>query len=75
MWNRYDQLVSKRENETLTGAEFEELKSLTDNLEQQNVRRIHALAKLAALRNKSLDMMMKELQIEPHNRLDRGSRQ
>jgi len=67
-WDRYDSLISKREDGTLMPGELQELKGLTDRLEEQNVRRIEALVKLARLRNMSLEALMDELQIKPHQR-------
>ena len=67
MWSRYGRLVAKREDKTLTPAELKELKSLTNELEERNVRRIKALVRLAALRNKSLDALMNEPRIRPHS--------
>ena len=70
-WDHYDGLILKRENGTITPAELEELKGLTDQLESQNVRRMEALIKLARLRGTSLESLMDELQIKPHKRRNR----
>ncbi|HXE53832.1 MAG TPA: hypothetical protein VN541_12495 [Tepidisphaeraceae bacterium] len=67
-WDRYDLLIGKRENETLTAKELDELRGLTDELEAANVRRIEALTRLARLRNTTLQAIMDELQIKPHQR-------
>lgn len=67
-WTRYDELVSRRENEILTPQEHQELISLTNQVEQRNVGRIESLAKLARLRNTSLDAIIRELGIKPRSR-------
>ncbi|HSZ54142.1 MAG TPA: hypothetical protein VK797_00665 [Tepidisphaeraceae bacterium] len=67
-WDRYDSLISKRENLTLTPPELDELRALTEQLETQNVRRIDALVELARLRDTTLEALMDALQIKPHER-------
>jgi hypothetical protein len=68
VWNRFDALTAKRQRGTLTRDELEELTGLSDQLEEQNVRRIETLLRLASLRNTSLEALMDELQIKPHAR-------
>jgi hypothetical protein len=67
-WNRYDSLIAKREERTLTATELDELKGLTEQLEKNNLRRIEALVKLARMRNTNLEALMDQLQIKPHER-------
>jgi hypothetical protein len=67
-WDRYDDLVARREDETLTSEEFEELKALTNQIEEQNVHRIQALIELARVRNTTFEALMDELQIRPRQR-------
>lgn len=63
--NRFNKLVKKRQAETITAAELEELIGLTDESEALNVTRIEILAKLATAKNESLDKIMDELEIHP----------
>lgn len=64
-WERYDQLVGKRQAETLTPEELDELISLSDQIEAANVRRVKYLAELARLRNTSVSVLITELGIRP----------
>ncbi len=58
-------LVKKRQCETISEGEFEELSKLTDEGEERTLKRLKLLAKLATLKNKSLDEIMKILDIRP----------
>jgi len=58
---RYSVLVTKRDAETLTDAEYAELLTLTQQHEAYNVKRMQALADLAHLRGKSLSDIIQEL--------------
>jgi hypothetical protein len=64
-WERYDQLVGKRQAETLTPEELDELMALSDQIEAANVRRIKYLAGLSQLRNTRLSALIAELGIRP----------
>ncbi|HEY52605.1 MAG TPA: STAS/SEC14 domain-containing protein [Caldilineae bacterium] len=61
---RYDELAAKRQAETLTPGEHEELMHLTDQLDELNVHRLEYLAELARLRQTSLSVLMEDLGIE-----------
>lgn len=61
---RYDELAIKREAETLTAPEYDELLQLTDQIEQVDAERLRNLAELARLRKTSLDAIMAELDIK-----------
>ena len=61
---RYKKLIAKRQAETLTQQELGELLSMTDEMEAHSVTRLEALVQLAALRGTSLDLIMKELDIQ-----------
>jgi hypothetical protein len=61
--NRFDQLVAKRQADTITDEELEELIELTDQAEQLNADRVMALAQLAKARNQSLKQVMQTLGI------------
>jgi len=62
---RFDELVSKRQAETLTPDEHQELLDLTDQIEKSDARRVEYMAQLANLRGISLPTLMKELAIHP----------
>jgi hypothetical protein len=61
--NRFDQLVAKRQADTITDEELEELIELTDQAEQLNADRVMALVQLAKARNQSLKQVMQTLGI------------
>ncbi|MDW8234804.1 MAG: hypothetical protein RMJ54_18690 [Roseiflexaceae bacterium] len=61
---RFDALVAKRQAETLTPAEHQELIDLTDQIEQHDAARLAALVQLAQLRQTSLQQLMQSLGIQ-----------
>jgi len=62
---RYDELIAKRQAETLTPAEYEDLLRLTQQVEKLQVRRVEYLAELARQRGTSLTELMENLGIRP----------
>jgi hypothetical protein len=62
-WAEYHTLIAKRQAETLTAAEQQQLIEISDRLEAANVRRMKALIELANLRGQSVDVLMQELGI------------
>ncbi len=62
---RFDELVKQLRAERITKEELDELIRLTDEAEQQNVKRIEALGELARLRGVSLTDLMDALGIKP----------
>jgi hypothetical protein len=62
---RFNELVAKRQAETLTAEEHQELLQLTDYLEKSDARRVQYLTELAHLRGISLAALMKDLDIHP----------
>jgi hypothetical protein len=62
---RYDALVTKRQDETLTPDEYDELLRLSDRHEAFDATRIAALIDLAQVRGVSLTDLMSSLDIEP----------
>lgn len=62
---RFDMLVAKRQAETITAAELQELIALTDLSEQQDGERLSALGDLARLRGIPLPELMTLLHIRP----------
>ncbi|MEC4816044.1 MAG: STAS/SEC14 domain-containing protein [Scytonema sp. PMC 1069.18] len=59
----YEELMTKREAETLTDDEYKTLLSLTEEIEKMQAERIENLAELARIRNVSLATLMESLDI------------
>jgi hypothetical protein len=64
-WTRYEALKEKRDAETLTDAEHEELIRLSDEIEIWNARRLEAVAELAKLRGVPFPELVKQLGLGP----------
>jgi hypothetical protein len=65
---RLSSLKAKREDETITDAEYEDLTSLTLQVEELHAERMAAMVKLARLRGVSLPALMDQLNIHfPEN--------
>jgi hypothetical protein len=64
-WSRYKQLVNKKQNHCLSSEELAELIRRTDALEAYGARRLQCLAKLAEMRQTSVDQLMDQLEIRP----------
>ena len=62
---RYNDLVAKRQAETLTDEEHQELLALIERIELIDAERVQALTKLAQLRNMSVKALMDTLNIRP----------
>jgi hypothetical protein len=62
---RWDALVVKRQAETISAAELQELIQLTDLSEQRDVERLQALGNLARLRGITIPALMDALGIRP----------
>jgi hypothetical protein len=62
---RSDELIAKRQAESLTSAEYDELLRVTDQVEGLEARRVKFLIELACLRKTSLTRLMKNLKIRP----------
>jgi len=62
---RYDELLAKRQAETLTPDEYAELLRLTEQVEELEVQRVEYLVALARLRGTSLTALMADLGIRP----------
>lgn len=60
----YDELIAKREADTLTTEEYSELLRLTEQIEKLQAQRIEYLAELARLRGISLTALMEDLGIQ-----------
>jgi hypothetical protein len=64
---RYHELRKKLQAKDLTQEEHGELVSLSDELEEQNAKRVEALGQLAQLRRQPVEELMKELGVKPCN--------
>ena len=62
---RYQQLRVKREGESLSEREHDQLIELSKQIEQLGAKRLEALATLAQLRRISLPELMSQLGLEP----------
>jgi len=62
---RYNELIAKRQEMTLTPGEYSELLQLTDQVEMLDAKRVEYLTELARIRNKPLTILMDELGIQP----------
>ena len=65
MQQKLDELIAKRQTQTLTAEEHEELIQLTEHIEKAAAKRLQHLLQLAALRNVSLDELLQQLGIHP----------
>jgi hypothetical protein len=63
--HRFDVLVERRRQATLTAEEHSELVALTDQIEQFDADRATALAQLAVLRRTSVSELMQSLGLQP----------
>ncbi|MEJ7848083.1 MAG: hypothetical protein WKF92_08355 [Pyrinomonadaceae bacterium] len=62
---RFNELIEKRRNESISKDELSELIALTEKSEELNVKRLKYTVEIANIRNKSLREVMKELEIVP----------
>lgn len=60
---RFTELNQKRQDETLTDSEHQELLALNEVMEQRNVERMQSLCKLAQLHHVPLTTLMQDLGI------------
>lgn len=63
--DRYEILADKRDDETLTADEYQELLDIADQIEAFGVKRLEALVKLSELRQVPLLQLMADLEIQP----------
>ena len=63
---RFNHLLFKRKNETLTDIEYQELLELTTYMENLKVQRLKYLIELSKIRNISLDELIKQLDFKPN---------
>jgi hypothetical protein len=62
---RYEYLLSKNREETITTIEHEELLKVIEKVEIKNAERLENLIELSRIRNISLDMLMTQLHLNP----------
>lgn len=62
---RYNFLISKRQDNSLTDEEYQELINLGEHIEAIDVKRLENLTKLAKLRQTSLNELIQEFQLQP----------
>ncbi len=60
---RFDELVARRQDETLTMGEQRELISLTEKIEKSDAERVRYISELARLRGISPDSLMKDMKL------------
>jgi hypothetical protein len=64
---QYQILIEKRNQETLTESEYEQLLELTDKVEKYQSQRLEYLTQLAQIRQISLSDLMTEMGVKPIN--------
>jgi hypothetical protein len=62
---RLNELIGKRQDETIDDVELQELKQLVDQVEKLDVVRLKLLTELAALRGTSVRSLIKALGLKP----------
>ena len=62
---RYNVLVKKRQKETLTEADYEELLTLTSYIENHNTQRLSYIIELSQIRNTTVDEIIASLELKP----------
>jgi hypothetical protein len=63
--DRYQELIAKRQAQTLLPEEHQELLHLTDEAELADAERIAALVELARMRQVSLEELMRDPGLQP----------
>ena len=63
--HRFDELIAKRREGSLTETEHKELLGLVEQTEKHDAHRVSALADLARARGVGLDQVMKDLGLKP----------
>ena len=62
---RYAILFKKRQKETLTDADYEELIALTSYIENHNAQRLSYIIELSQIRNTTVDDVIASLELKP----------
>lgn len=68
-WEKYHALIAKRQAETLTQNEHQQLIATSDRLEKLNAQRVQALIRLAELRHQTLPELMESLGINSNTEI------
>jgi hypothetical protein len=63
--NRYEYLLTKNREETITPSEHEELLKVIEKVELKNAERLENLIELSRIRTISLDVLMSQLHLNP----------
>jgi hypothetical protein len=63
--NRYEYLLTKNREETITSSEHKELLKVIEKVELKNAERLENLIELSGIRNISLDVLMSQLHLNP----------
>lgn len=63
--NRYEYLLSKNREETITPLEHDDLLKIIEKVELKNAERLENLIELSRIRNISLDALMRQLHLNP----------
>ncbi|MEZ4959472.1 MAG: hypothetical protein R2830_06635 [Saprospiraceae bacterium] len=66
-WKEYFHLTKKRQKETITTDELKQLIAITDQIEELHADRMPYLIELAALRNVTLEKLIRDLGIKRRN--------
>jgi hypothetical protein len=61
--NRYNYLLSKNREETITPLEHQELLKVIEKVETKNAERLENLIELSRIRNMSMDALMRQLHL------------
>lgn len=64
-WERYHELIGKRDEENLSEAEHQELLQLVNQVELANAERMKYLIELSILREEPLETLMEKLGVAP----------
>ncbi len=62
--SRYDDLITKRRDRSISQVEYDELLRLTERIEELDARRVEHLAELARWRQTTVPALMKDLGIK-----------
>jgi hypothetical protein len=62
---RYENLLTKNREETITPTEHVELLKVIEKIETKNAERLEYLIELSQIRNISLDLLMRQLHLNP----------
>jgi hypothetical protein len=66
---RLDELIAKRETETIAPDELQELIAITEDVERHDADRLEALSSLALIRRTTIPALMTALGLSPHPRV------